>query len=241
MPESFNDPFRVAEEPHPLIAMAVEQLQAYLSSQGEWKHNFGLGLGDRQSEAGNPLKEIGKMFGVLVVQSPEGILGFLAGFSGKLGGSNHHSYFVPPVYDSLEENGFLNQGMLRLKVINDQVRQLKLAGCRVSAELLALQQKRKALSQSLQHQLFESYRFWNRRGETQNPYEIFGSNPPAGAGECAAPKLLQYAYQQDLKPIGIAEFWWGVPPTADAASRSHGHYYPACEHKCRDVLGWMMG
>lgn len=236
-PESLNDPFEVTDEQHPLVAIAIEQLQHHLKTQTEWQHNFGLGTANEPTD----LKPIGKMFGVLIVQTESGELGFLAAFSGKLANGNHHDYFVPPVYDSLEENGFLNQGMLRLKTINDKVRDLKAAGCRATGELLALQQQRKALSQSLQHQLFESYQFMNTKQQTKNPYEIFGKTPPAGAGECAAPKLLQYAYQHQLKPLAIREFWWGVPPTADAASHSHGHYYPACEHKCRGVLGWMMG
>ncbi|MFB1004072.1 MAG: pseudouridylate synthase [Bacteroidia bacterium] len=223
-------------EKHQLVTMATTQLQEHLRTQREWQHNFGLGTTNEQAN----LKPIGKMFGVLVVQTENGALGFLAGFSGKLAGGNHHSYFVPPVYDSLTEKGFLNLGMHKLKVINDQVRELKLAGCKTTGKLLALQQERKALSQSLQHQLFESYRFLNTKGQTKNPYEIFGKTPPAGAGECAAPKLLHYAYQQNLTPLAIVEFWWGVPPTADAASRSHGQFYPACEHKCRGVLGWML-
>lgn len=236
-PESLNDPFEVTDEQHPLVALAVDQLQQHLHAQTEWQHNFGLGIANEPAD----VKPIGKMFGILVVQTESRELGFLAAFSGKLANSNHHDYFVPPVYDSLKKNGFLNQGMLRLKTINDKVRDLKAAGCRATGELIALQQQRKALSQSLQHQLFESYQFLNTEGKTQNPYDIFGKTPPAGAGECAAPKLLQYAYEHNLKPLAIREFWWGVPPTMDAASRFHGHYYPACEHKCRSILGWMLG
>src|SRR4051794_24529671 len=70
-------------EPHPLCLLAAEQLQVYLQNQEEWQHNFGLTEGKEGSI-------IGKMFGVLVVRNQQNELGYLAAFSGKLGGSNHH-------------------------------------------------------------------------------------------------------------------------------------------------------
>lgn len=232
LPDKLNDPFSNVV-PHLLCQIAAKQVQDFLSSQTDLKHNFGVGAASTE-------KAIGKMFGILVVKTQDGVIGFLAAFSGKLANKNHHARFVPPVFDSLEENGFLNQGMLRLESINKQVRDIKTAGCRATVQLIQLQQQRRALSQSLQHQLFESYHFLNTKGETKSPYALFGNTPPAGAGECAAPKLFQYAYLHQLKPLAIAEFWWGVPPTLGAASRRHGHYYPACEQKCRCVLGWML-
>jgi tRNA pseudouridine32 synthase/23S rRNA pseudouridine746 synthase len=63
-------------------------------------------------------------------------------------------------------------------------------------------------------------------------------NPPAGAGECAAPKLLQYAFQHNMKPIAMAEFWWGLSPKSDFWK--HGQYYPACQEKCRPILDHML-
>jgi tRNA pseudouridine32 synthase/23S rRNA pseudouridine746 synthase len=93
---------------------------------------------------------------------------------------------------------------------------------------------------SQQSQLFDAYKFSNAAGELRTPKDLF-TTPPAGAGECAAPKLLQYAYQQHLTPLAIAEFWWGAPPSSAISTRSHLAYYHACEDKCRGVLGWMLG
>ena len=62
--------------------------------------------------------------------------------------------------------------------------------------------------------------------------------PPAGAGECAAPKLLQQAYLHGWKPIAMAEFWWGNSPKAEI--RHHGYYYPACKGKCEPILQHML-
>jgi tRNA pseudouridine32 synthase/23S rRNA pseudouridine746 synthase len=108
-----NDPFVVQDKQHPLVSIAVAQLQQHLKTQTEWQNNFGLQGKD------TTLKPIGKMFGVLVVQTADKELGYLAAFSGKLARQNHHSYFVPPVFDSLSEDTFLNKGMRALKVINE--------------------------------------------------------------------------------------------------------------------------
>ena len=234
LPAALNDPF--ANEPHELCTRAAQQLQDYLRTQHDFEHNFGLHLPNE-----NPnLKPIGKMFGVLVVQQADGELGFLAAFSGKLANANHHHYFVPPVFDSLSEDEFLNSGMRALKVIKNQIKDIEGAGCKATHQLMLLKEKRKAHSQGLQKQLFDAYQFLNAKGEQRTPNQLF-ENPPAGAGECAAPKLLQYAYQHGLTPISIAEFWWGAPPSSGSTVRQHTHYYPACEDKCRGVLGWMLG
>lgn len=102
--------------------------------------------------------------------------------------------------------------------------------------------KRKSKSASLQRKLFDQYHFLNARGDRKSVLAIFEDFnqilPPAGAGECAAPKLLQYAYQEGLKPLSIAEFWWGSSPSSEI--RKHKHFYPACKNKCEPILGHML-
>lgn len=109
-------------------------------------------------------------------------------------------------------------------------------------EIALLKEERKQRSSSIQKEIFENYTFLNQRGEKKDLCEIFqntlDTNPPAGAGECAAPKLLQYAFLNDLKPISIAEFWWGRSP--DAEIRKHGNFYPACRGKCEPILAHML-
>lgn len=104
IPEKFNV---MINKPHQLCLYAANGLQQYLSNQTDWKHNFGL-----SNSSESPV--IGKMFGVLVVQSQQGGIGYLSAFSGKLAGTNNHIRFVPPVFDLLTENGFLNRGMEEL-------------------------------------------------------------------------------------------------------------------------------
>ncbi|MEQ3690673.1 MAG: RluA family pseudouridine synthase, partial [Flavobacterium sp.] len=93
-------------------------------------------------------------------------------------------------------------------------------------------------SVQLQQQLFDNYAFHNQYKKSKSLGEIFKNNPPAGAGECAAPKLLHYAFQNDLKPIAMAEFWWGESPKSEI--KKHKQFYPACTGKCEPILKHML-
>ncbi len=110
------------------------------------------------------------------------------------------------------------------------------------SEIEARKELRKQKSSDLQYRLFDQYHFLNAHGQTRSVLSIFEEAiqmlPPAGAGDCAAPKLLQYAYQHQLKPICMAEFWWGFSPSAEV--RKHGYFYPACRSKCEPILGHML-
>ena len=105
-----------------------------------------------------------------------------------------------------------------------------------------LKTKRAILSASLQKRIHEQYQFLNAEGETKDLLTIFKDTtsliPPAGSGECAAPKLFQYAYKNKLKPIAMAEFWWGASPKSEV--RKHQQFYPSCRSKCEPILGHMM-
>ncbi|MGL5234877.1 MAG: pseudouridine synthase, partial [Empedobacter falsenii] len=109
-------------------------------------------------------------------------------------------------------------------------------------EINSLKEERKIKSNSLQNQLFNQYQFLNKFKQEKGLLEIFSTTvfqqPPAAAGECAAPKLLQYAFQNDLEPICMAEFWWGDSPKSEV--RKHGQFYPACTGKCEPILGHML-
>ena len=317
LPERFTFPFHY--EPHPLSILAAEELQAYIKSQNEWQHNFGLD----GSEGG-----LGKMFGVLVVQNTHNEVGYLAAFSGKLAGSNHHTLFVPPVFDILEESGFYRLGEEENNLINrqiekmenaehfkalktllktetalaaEQLNQLKIRlkeaktardirrkeaeetlstidleilkaklnkesaefhfqhkdlsrkwNQRISeiqeqidtylSKINALKEERRKNSGILQQKLFDHYTFLNQKGDTKSLCDIFPVSdnivPPSGAGECAAPKLLQYAFIHQMKPVAMAEFWWGQSPSSEI--RKHGHFYPACKSKCEPILAHML-
>lgn len=304
LPERFTYPF--CYTPHPLCVMAAEEVQHYLSKQNDWQEELSQG----------------KMFGVLIVQTEDGSIGYLTAFSGILAGKNIHPYFVPPVYDLLQPQGFFKIEEENISAINHRICRLeedkkyidlrsdltqtiqsaqdalsiaktqlkeakdkrellrktgqldakeeadliresqfqkaeykrlerswkdKIASLQVEAgnwekQIQELKAERKVRSAALQQQLFEQFRMLNYRGEAITLCDIFEQTvhktPPAGAGECAAPKLLQQAYLHHWKPIAMAEFWWGNSPKNEV--RHHGYYYPACKGKCEPILRHML-
>ena len=218
-PERFTYPF--CYEPHPLCLMAVEEVK-------------------QEIERIHPTE--GKMFGVLVAIQGGGSLGFLAAYSGLLEGRNDWAYFVPPVYDAQQPDGYFKTKEREIsELINEESKTLP-------SSLFPLPSK--TMSQELQLWLFRQYRLLNARGEEKDLVEIWQDYhssprirekyplPPGGTGDCCAPKLLQYAYQHDLKPVCMAEFWWGESPKS--LIRHHGQFYPACSGKCKPVLAWML-
>lgn len=110
------------------------------------------------------------------------------------------------------------------------------------ARVDALRRQRRDMSDALQQWLFSQYRMLNANGEERDLVDIFGETinamPPAGSGDCCAPKLLQYAYANGLEPVCMAEFWWGDSPKQEI--RHHLHYYPACRSKCLPILTHML-
>ena len=253
LPEQFTYPFHYT--PHPLCVLAAEEVQAYLQSRTDWHDEL----------------QGGKMFGVLVVRDADRRIGYLAAFSGNLAGSNHHDFFVPPVYDLLNPDGYFKQEEARISEINVILNETKCSeesrehkedvheilhyvqddkGGRQDDKgsvldnntIERLKEERKTRSIALQQWIFQQFVLRNARGETQSIDSIFSQtarrNPPAGTGECAAPKLLQYAYQNHLQPLAMAEFWWGNSPKGEI--RRHGYYYPSCRHKCEPILHFMM-
>lgn len=112
----------------------------------------------------------------------------------------------------------------------------------ITDKILALKKQRKSRSKHLQKKLFSQYKFLNAKQEIKDLNKVFAElpdrTPPAGSGDCAAPKLLQYAYQSKLQPIAMAEFWWGAAPKS--AIRHHGQFYPSCYSKCQPILGHML-
>ena len=124
----------------------------------------------------------------------------------------------------------------------EQISEIKTELESFSSQIEALKAERRNRSAALQQKLFQQFNFLNAKGETKNLCAIFEETVqktlPAGAGECAAPKLLQYAYLSGLSPIAMAEFWWGESPKTEI--RHHGYYYPSCRGKCEPILRHML-
>ena len=305
-PRQFTYPF--CYDVDPLAEAASLELQRYIAD----------------ADLMSTEKGCGKMFGVLVVEyeDEDGSLqrGFLAAYSGLLGGRNDWPYFVPPVFDAQQPDGHFKRTEREISAVNREiaaiehdpeylqsVEQHEQTKKRLQAEvdafkaevdaakarrdarrksgeplseeeqaemiresqfmkaelrrrrkameqadstlntqhstfLKSLQRKRKQMSDELQRWLFSAYRMLNAKGEERDLIDIFReythAMPPAGAGDCCAPKLLQYAYQHHLRPVCMAEFWWGESPASEI--RHHLHYYPACRSKCLPILTHML-
>lgn len=236
LPSRLNNPFDY--EPHALCRQAAQEVMAFVESQP-------VLLADAQK---------GKMLGVLVVATEEGETGYLAAYSGLLAGRNDWPFFVPPVYDAQQPDGHFKQTERRISALNREIEALDSTDNQENQERQAqkdrLRQQRKALSEELQLWLFHQYNMLNALGQCKDLVEIWRDYhtspkiqqrfplPPGGTGDCCAPKLLQYAYQNRLRPVQIAEFWYGESPRGEV--RHHGQFYPACRGKCKPVLAHML-
>lgn len=120
--------------------------------------------------------------------------------------------------------------------------EIQLAVTQFEDTIEALKTERREKSGALQLQLFEQYSFLNKNKEKKSLQSIFSDTvfgkPPAGAGECATPKLLQYAFLNGYTPLAMAEFWWGAAPKSEI--RQHKQFYPACNGKCKPILKHML-
>lgn len=235
IPKELNNPF---DQSTPEICkVAAEELQQFLTeNQNNWAHHFGV----EKSKEG-PIR--GKMFGVLVAQNNKGELGYLSAFSGVLAQRDHHPNFVLTQFDFAAEDYFLDRKMTELTTIGNEISALIDKGVDQNAkEVHDLKALRRTKSIALQDKIFDCYAFTNKQNESKSLKDIFqdyqNTVPPGGAGECTAPKLLQYALENHYTPLGIAEFWWGQPRKSD--DRIHRHFYPACESKCRPILTYML-
>ncbi len=141
--------------------------------------------------------------------------------------------------ESIAEQSFYKNQRTHWKLQQDK---LEIEIAPMLNEINSLKLERKNQSSELQQQLFDNYIFLNNLGKQKNIGEIFSDTytqkPPSAAGECAAPKLLQYAFLHGLHPITIAEFWWGQSPKSEI--RVHEQYYPACRGKCGPILAHML-
>ena len=111
----------------------------------------------------------------------------------------------------------------------------------IRSKVAALKKQRAAMSDRLQRWIFSQYIVHNASGEKASILEIFQSQgiiPPGGTGDCAAPKLLEHAFRNGLRPVAMGDFWYGKSPST--AVRTHGHFYPSCTSKCGPLLGFMM-
>jgi tRNA pseudouridine32 synthase/23S rRNA pseudouridine746 synthase len=254
LPVALNDPFSPAVPP--LAELAAKQLMQGL--RDGW---IAPGLPTRVLYG----TDGGKMFGVLVVAAKDGRVGFLKAFSGQLEHRWDIEGFVPPVFDrGLREASDLRgetavRGMtarvLAAKIAPDWLALLAERGrlqasgrpwAAVEKQLRrfdrrhrALERLRRCVSRVASRELYDTYSFVNFSGAKVSLRQLFApAEPPSGAGDCAAPKLLVHALRHELRPLALAEFWWGAPPRS--GRRVEGEFSAACREKCGVVLPFLL-
>lgn len=222
IPEKLNNPFggNIPE----IGRVAAREFQDFIAEESKgWGHDFKT--------------QKGKMFGVLVVETENNALGYIATASGKLHSEMACEKFIPSAFDDATDISFIDTGMQALTEMGAAIRSA------VDPEKVrALKRQRKQKSVDLQRQLFANYDFMSLSGKVKNVMDIFEDaslgNPPSAAGDCAAPKLLHFAFKHRLNPLALAEFWWGNAPKN--REKVHKNFYPACKSKCRPVLEYML-
>ncbi len=177
----------------------------------------------------------GHMFGVMVYRDGQGNLGAAKAFSGQYNGSWLVDGWVGPVVDVAEFERVNAPGERAVKAMGRRMEALE-AGARARQ---VLKRQRRIMSRKLMGELFGLYRLRNFAGESRALAEVFlGNGIPTGTGDCCAPKLLHHAVRNRLTPLGLAEFYWGRENRS--GSKRHGEFYPACEEKCRPILGFLL-
>lgn len=177
----------------------------------------------------------GKMFGVLDCLATDNTPVSLYAFSGQFNKTWIVNGWVPPLFDQNAFHDVNDHTEQKIKAITREIEQTKAH----SDEWLKLRQTRRSLSRSLMKEIHALYRLTNFRGETKPLAEVFnGKKMPTGTGDCCAPKLLNYAAINNLRPIGISEFFYGRE--TKSGSHSHGNFSSSCQEKCAPILGFML-
>ena len=106
IPERMNNPLDY--EPHPLCIAACKELQAYLAERKDWREEI----------------DKGKMFGVLIVEKNDKEIGYLAAYSGQIGGRSDWKGFVPAVFDYLQPDGYFKTHEAKITELNQRIAHL---------------------------------------------------------------------------------------------------------------------
>ena len=178
----------------------------------------------------------GKMFGIMECLDSAGNTTVIRAFSGQYNGHWLVEGWAPPLFDVDEFNALCNGVEKRIKNLTHEI-----DGCETHTDhWLALRGQRRLLSRQLMQDIHSLYTLTNFRGETVSLAEAFiGDNGiPTGTGDCCGPKLLGYAARNNLRPIGLAEFFWGQANLS--GSRQHFSYNSSCTEKCQPILGFML-
>ena len=178
----------------------------------------------------------GKMFGVLNCLTENKTPVSLYAFSGQFNGKWCVEGWVPPLFNVEIFHKITYHTEKEIKAITRNITKTPAH----SEEWLKLRKQRRTLSQILMKEIHSLYKLTNFKGETRNLGEVYNgkNNIPTGTGDCCAPKLLNFAANNNLQPTGISEFFYGRE--TKSGSQSHGKFSSSCQQKCAPILGFML-
>lgn len=179
---------------------------------------------------------VGQMFGVLVAKDGKGKEIVLKAFSSQQNGEWEVPGWSPPL---VPMEKYLERVRAGGKIITELTARIKSEN-HSEQDMQSLKNRRKSLSQNLMKELHGMYRLHNFCGDIAGLEEAFvlDKGIPSGVGDCCAPKLLNEAAKQGLKPLGIAEFFLGRD--SQNGSKKEGEFYPVCVEKCQPIMGFML-
>ncbi|RJP79613.1 MAG: hypothetical protein C4522_09675 [Desulfobacteraceae bacterium] len=175
----------------------------------------------------------GQMFGILECADADGEVVILKAFSGQYNGIWKVEGWVPPLFNVDRFDELVCGTDHKIKELGNQIDRLPEGEER---RLLAV--RRKKMSQNLMKEIHALYHVFNFRSQAKPLSDFFPHGIPTGAGDCCAPKLLNHAARTGLKPVGLAEFFWGR--SNRSGTRRHSMFYLPCTEKCLPILGFMM-
>lgn len=177
----------------------------------------------------------GQMFGLMLTRDPSGTSQIIKGFSGQYNGLYHVEGWVPPVFNLEAFHSLNDPEEKRIKALTAQ-----LTTTTDPHRQQQIKQERRRRSQELMKKIHNLYRLKNFKGEERPMSTFFPQDRgmPTGAGDCCAPKLIQYAIKHHLTPLGMAEFYFGRKNKSQ--TRQHGQFYSSCQSNCAPILGFML-
>ncbi|MEO6302621.1 MAG: hypothetical protein ABIP51_05575 [Bacteroidia bacterium] len=177
----------------------------------------------------------GKMFGVLICEDRSGKEIILRAFSSTYNGVWNIEGWVPHLANETAFMKIVKEGDTEIHPLTDLIPTLE----KNSEEWQIKTNERKLISQKTLSRLQSLYALTNFKKETKQLSDLFANKGiPNGTGDCCAPKLLNFAALNDLKPISIAEFYWGKP--SPSGNKTEGEFYSSCTDKCMPILGFML-
>ncbi len=179
---------------------------------------------------------LGKMFGVLECEDVRGERVVLRAFSGQYNAVWNVEGWAPPLFETETHDQIMIPADRIIKELGRKIAD----GNADDEELEILKNTRKRVSQAIMKELHNLYQLKNFHGETMPLTEFFKTvkGTPTGAGDCCAPKLLNQAVFNNLRPLGISEFYWGR--SNRSGTREQGEFYSSCLDKCLPILGFML-